>query len=798
MKLSLDWLKQYVDIGGRDPEEIAYRLTMATAEVEEVEELSRIVEGVVVGKITAVEPIEPGGDGKSMNFVTVDTGGETTETVCGAPNVETGMNSAFAPPGTRIAGGLTVREQKLYGRVSRGILLSPLELGWGESHAGILSFPRSLKPGTGLAGIVPDRDHVIDIDNKSITHRPDLWGHYGFARELAAIYDVELKPLGIADDGDWKDLDGIPLVIEDLEGCPGYCCLDIGGLSRDFSPLELQWRLLSVGLRPINLLVDLTNYIMLELGQPMHAFDGERVRDIIVAPFGRRGTFTTLDSIERSMLPEDLMIKDHTGPIALAGIMGGEESEIREETTRVLLESANFNPSRIRRTALRLGLRSDASIRFEKGQPPYHMGVSIRRFVRMLLDAGQKPVVSSRLTCAGDTGETPRTLSMKADYISRTIGMEIPQRDVVKILHSLEFGCEGEGETLYLTIPPHRSARDISIPNDIVEEVARVYGYDNITPAMPEMELHEYTFNTDLQRLHKIRRFLSVSRGYVEAYTYSWYDDTWLKSIGYDPGETLTLQNPAAENNTRMRRELMPNLLALVEANAAHRDRFSIYEVGNVHHPDGEKGARQMTDVAGISFQSAKLGSLQDLFLAVKGTVEELCGDINAGEPEFTDASGLSKPWQVGNACMDIRLDGKAVGQIGFLTGRTFGVFDRDTTVVWFEIVLDELGGGTFPDLTYTAIPVYPGSWMDFSVLADRAASYADVERSLASFTHPILRDMKYQYHYQGAGLPDGSVSYTFRCWLGLRERTLNGDDLSEFRETFIAHIERQGLVLRK
>jgi len=796
MFLSFDWLKQYMDMGDITPEEAAYRLTMATAEVEGVETLTRTVKGVLVAEITAVEPLETGDSEKVMNYVTVDTGGETVRTVCGAPNVRVGLKTVFAAPGTTIGDGTVVREQEIYGRKSCGILCSPLELGWGESHAGIVTLPDSMPLGAELAEFVPETDYVIEVDNKSITHRPDLWGHYGFARELAAIFRKDLRPLALADAADWEDREAIPLRIEDYDGCPGYCCLDIDELSPAFSPLEIQYRLLAVGLRPINLLVDLTNYIMCELGQPMHAFDGERVRDIIVAPFGRKGTFVTLDSVERPMLPEDLMIKDHTGPIALAGIMGGEDTEIRDETGRVLLESANFNPARIRRTAMRLGLRSDASLRFEKGQPPYHMGVSIRRFVRMLIDSGQKPVIRSRLTCDGDTGEEARIVTMKPGYISQVIGMEIPRGRIVEILESLDFGCSVEGDELRVTIPRHRSARDISIPHDIVEEVARIYGYDNITPAMPEMELRGYSFNAELQKQHKVRRYLSIAKKFHEAYTYSWYDDVWLKRIGYDPGETLTLVNPSSENNTRMRRDLIPNLLALIEPNSTHRDAYFMYELGHVFQPEG-KGCRQTVSLAGVGYRTRKLGSLEDLFLAVKGVMEEIFVVVNVNTPVFTVSQETSKPWCSPGSCMDISLDGETIGQLGFLTGKTFEAFEKDDQVVWFELNLDKMKGTAFPEVTYEPIPVFPGSWMDFSIVDDSSRSFADLSGVLDGFSHPILKRRKFLYSYKGKGLPGGKISYTFRFWLGLRERTLTGEDLSDFRSRFLAYLESKHLTLR-
>jgi phenylalanyl-tRNA synthetase beta chain len=802
MKLSLEWLKQYVDLPDLTPKEIGHELTMATAEVESVDVLRRSTEGIVVGEITQIDPVDTGtgnaggAAGKTINIVTVNAGTETFVTVCGAPNVAVGMKSAFAAPGTTIAGGFVVKEQELYGNMSQGILCSPKELGWGETHLGIMAFPDTMVPGAGLSEFVPSEDHIIDIDNKTITHRPDLWGHYGFARELAAIFGTSLKPLESADETAWASLDAIPVKIEDLDNCPGYCCLDIDGLKPAFSPIDIQYRLLSIGLRPINLLVDLTNYIMCEIGQPMHAFDGDRVRDIIVAPFGSTGKFKTLDSIDRSMNPEDLMIFDHTGPIAIAGIMGGEETEIVGDTSRLLLESANFNPARIRRTSLRLGLRSDASMRFEKGQPTYHMGLSIKRFVRLLEKAGQNTKIMSRLTSAGDTGDSVRSIQITTEKIRRFIGMDIPDDRIVGILESLGFGCDLSDGELNLTIPPYRSVRDISIPNDIIEEVARIYGYDNITPSMPEVQMHSYTFNTQLQKQHKIRNLLSSGRGFNEIHAYSWYDNNWLARIGYEPENTLELENPAAENTNRLRRELLPNILMLIEPNSLYKDRFSIYEVGNVFHPTKD-GRDQFMNLAGVEYQTDKSGSLQDMFLATKGTIEDIFLITNAGTPVFTVSGDTSKPWQIKDATMDISLDGKNVGQIGYLTEKTFKAFEKGTRVVWFELNLDAVNGSTYPTVGYEDIPVYPGSWMDFSILAEKSSNYDALAATIGEFSHPIMKNSKFIYLYDGKGLPDGKVSYTFRFWLGLKERTLTGDDLSEFHDNFLTFLEKHKLTLR-
>ncbi len=796
MKLSLEWLRNYIDLPACTPAEVAHKLTMVTAEVENVDILERSVEGIRVGEITAVEPIDTGHSDKLMHYVTVNLDSETCQTVCGAPNVAIGMKSAFAPPGITIAEGMVVREQEVYGCLSQGILCSPRELGWGESHVGIMAFPDSLAIGTELADLVPPVDYILDVDNKTITHRPDLWGHYGFARELAAIYNRDLKPLETADSSAWDEHDPFPLVVEDYMNCPGYCCLDIDGLKAAYSPVQIQYLLLAIGLRPINLLVDLTNFIMCELGQPMHAFDGERVRDVIVRPFGKKGRFRTLDSADREMIPDDLMICDHDGPIALAGIMGGEDTEIKDDTSRVLLESANFNPARIRRTSLRLNLRSDASMRFEKGQPPYHMGLSIKRFVHLLNDAGQNTQIRSSLTCAGDTGEKVRTLTMSTDMINRFIGMNIPDDTIVSILVSLGFRCDRQDGNIEVHIPPYRSVRDVSIPNDIIEEVARLYGYDNIVPAMPEIEIQSYVFNAQLLKQHKIRRFLSAAKGFNEIHAYNWYDDNWLNQIGYNPKETLTIQNPPAANNTRMRLDLLANLLMLVETNAMFRDRFSLYEVGNVYHPSAD-GCEQKKAIAGVVYQSKKSGSLQDLFPWVKGVVEELFTLTNAGDPIFSESEQSRKPWEVPGASMDIEFHGARVGTIGYLNEKTFPAFEKDTQVVWFELNLDAMSGTIYPVVDYETIPIYPGSWMDFSILASSSSNYDSLASILKEFSHPILKTSRFLYLYDGKGLPEGKTSYTFRFQLGIPERTLTGDDLSDFHRSVLQFLEKHGLSLR-
>ena len=589
---------------------------------------SYCLQGVLVGQVLSVEPILAS---DKLTLVRMDLGGRQAQTVCGAPNVRPGMKAPFALPGTVLAGGAAVEQTMLAGHESQGMLCSAKELGLGEYHEVVMELPAEIPAGTPLADLAPAQDYLIDIDNKSLTHRPDLWGLYGFARELSAIFGRELKPLGLADLKKFRGLPGFPLSVDDFQLCPGYCCLVLDSLQPAPSPLLMQWRLHSVGLRAINLLVDLTNFIMLEIGQPMHAFDADHLRAVRVAPMGQDGEFTTLDGGTRKMLASDLMIWNEKEPVALAGVMGGLHSEVTPATTRLLLESANFQPMTIRRTAVRLGLRTDASQRFEKDLPPAFMPLGIARFLHLVRQAGQEPTVRSRLTHAGSLGQEKRFISMPLGFVPAYMGQNLPQERVEAILGAIGFNARVEGQEMIVEVPNHRSARDISVPQDIVEEVARFYGYDNIDYRLPPVEITHYEFNDLLRAEHKLRRLLAQAKGYVEAHNYSWYDDRWLAKLGQDPGATLTLANPVAPYKSHLRTTLIPNLLELIPQNYGQPGELRLFEVGHVYRPHGAKARIETCRLGAVAFKAGSAAELEPLFLEMKGLLEEACLLLGCG-----------------------------------------------------------------------------------------------------------------------------------------------------------------------
>jgi phenylalanyl-tRNA synthetase beta chain len=793
MKISLDWVSDFVDLSGIAPEAIADRLTLCTAEVEGFEVLRRIVDGVVIGEVVSVEPLSG-----NLRLTTVNAGARQYTTVCGAPNVRAGMKTAFAPPGVTLAGGTRIEASEVGGRRSEGVLCSAMELGMSRWHEVLLECPASLANGTPLSQLIPAEDVIIEIDNKSLTHRPDLWGHYGIARELAAIFGRELRALPSADLAQYDSLPAFPLTIEDLENCPCYGCLEFCVPPGLPSPLVMQRRLHALGQRTFNLLVDVTNYVMLELAQPTHAFDGDLVRAIRVAPMGRPGTFTTLDGQERQMLPDDLLIWNQEEPVALAGIMGGLASEVRSGTRRLLLESANFKASRIRRTSVRLDLRTDSAQRFEKSQPPANVKTAIGRILRLIQEAGANPEVTSRLTVAGDLKDNFRPLVMPRSLLQTMAGKEIADEEVTKILHSLGFQARFDAAgQLHLGIPPHRSEKDLSIPADIVEEVLRVYGYGRIEPRMPAVSIRPLHVEKPLRREHKARRLLALGHGFVEVQNYGWFDEPWLGQLSFTPDRTLTLKNPSAQQNRLLRTTLIPNLLALVGRNRVHRDDFRLFEIGRVYSAADDGTSNESTRLAGVSFHQMHQPTLEEHFRAIRGVVEDLGRVLSCGPLVFDASAADEAPWQLPGHFVSVVCGGKHVGSLGALGGKVLETVAQDGQVIWFELAMDALEGPIYPELKYQAPPIYPGSWQDFSLTWDVTQGFAALQSRLDAFSHPLVMRREFLYVYKGKGLPPGKGSYSFRYWLGAWDRTLTSEQIEEFRNALLAFLQTEGIPLR-
>lgn len=798
MKISLEWLSDFVDISGLAPEVIADRLTMATAEVEGFETVERSVEGIVIAEVISVEPVEAeaGGDAK-LSLATVDTGGQRHVTVTGARNVRPGIKAPFAGPGCRLANGLEISVTEIAGRTSEGTLCSPKEMGFSAFHDGVLECPAAIENGTPLSQYVRARDLLFEIDNKSLTNRPDLWGHYGFARELAAVFGLPLRPLEQVNLDSFAELPAVPVSIDDTNLCPTYTCVEFEVDALAPTPLHIQARLHALGQRTFGMMVDLTNYVMLETGQPTHAFDASLVKEIRVAACGRDTTFKTLDGTERRMRADDLMIWNEERPVALAGIMGGLDTEVTETTSRVLLESANFKGAQVRRTSKRLGLRTEASLRFEKHQPPANTRTASGRILHLLEENGVACQPTSRFVVAGELRDSFRPLRLPVGAIQRAAGFPIETERVVSILRSLGFNAEEEsGDILQLGVPPFRGEQDISIPADIVEEVLRVYGYDNVPPELPKSDLKPVYIDRQLRREHKAQRELAQGHRFTEVHTYVWMDDFWIEKIGFDPGQTLVLKNPSAEGKRQLRTTLMPNLLALIDQNRSQRSRFKLFEVGHIFKTTGGQDCEEVTHLAGLSFINSTEKELDAHYLSVKGAIEDVARVIQCGELTFRKGADAAEPWKTDGGWVAAHLNDVKVGEMGILSGSVREVCAPGGQVVWFEFDLAAMTGPVFTEAAYRPQAVYPFSWQDFSMVWSLKKGYAELRAVLEQFSHLLIKGLDFQGLYKGKeDLENGS--YTFRYWLGAADRTLTSQDLEQFHAELLEYLTAQGIPLK-
>ncbi|MGN1161830.1 MAG: phenylalanine--tRNA ligase subunit beta, partial [Candidatus Fimenecus sp.] len=476
MFLSMNWISDFVDLTGLDKVDLIHRFSLSTAEVEnEIFFKGSDLSGIVVAEIKSVENHPKS---EKLHLLKVDIGeSDLVDVVCGAPNVRVGMKTAFAKVGAKI-GDIEISPRPLAGYMSNGMCCSEKEIGISDDNSGIMDITDDVKNGTDLKDIYQIDDIIFEVDNKSLTNRPDLWGHYGIAREFASLAGRELKPLDTVDLSQYDNLPKVDMKIEDPL-CQRYSCLQVENIHTNVSPVNMRIRLYYCGMRAINFLADLTNYLMLEMGQPMHAFDSRKVEKIRIKRFSEPFTFQTLDGADRNIDENTLMICNGDTPVAIAGIMGGLDSEIVEDTTTLTLESATFDAASVRKSTVRLSHRTDASMRYEKCLDPEMTVPAIGRFVKLMQDTDKGARVVSSLTDEYAHRYDTVTLDFDKAFIDKYTGIDIDCDTIENTLNSLGFTVERNGDNFSVTVPSWRATKDVTIKADIVEEITRIYGYDN-------------------------------------------------------------------------------------------------------------------------------------------------------------------------------------------------------------------------------------------------------------------------------------------------------------------------------
>lgn len=788
MFLSMNWISDFVDLSGLDKLKLINQFSLSTAEVEnEIYFKGSDLSGVVVAEIKSVEN-HP--DSKKLHLLKVDAGeSELTDVVCGAPNVRVGMKTAFAKVGAKI-GEIEIAPRKLAGYLSNGMCCSEKEIGISDDNSGIMEITDDIPNGTDLKSVYAIDDIIFEVDNKSLTNRPDLWGHYGIAREFAALSGRPLKDIGGVDLSKYDSLPKVDMKIEDSL-CQRYSCLQVENIKRTVSPVDMRIRLYYCGMRAINFLADLTNYLMLEMGQPMHAFDSRKVEKIRIKRFDTPFTFQTLDGVERNIDENTLMICNDNTPVAIAGIMGGLDSEIVDDTTTLTLESATFNAASVRKSTVRLAHRTDASMRYEKCLDPEMTVTAIARFVELLQKYDDGASVVSALT--DDYAYHYDNVELKFDkaFVDKYTGIDISNDTIVKTLKSLGFGVELENDSFTVDVPSWRATKDVTMKADIIEEITRIYGYDNfdihtaVAPLYPVRPSIEKTVEDKIKDL-LVKRF---SLHELHSYVWSYYDE--LKAIGLDADGVIKLDGATNPNIETIRRSIIPTQLCQVKSNTSFALRFGIFEIGRVVTGlDENNNCIEKKKLAITLF--SKIAPVSVLFYKLRDILEIMSDDIKH-KPLTFEAKQAEYPYQHPVNLNRVFCDGVEIGEIGIIYPTVQKKIDKKASIVYAEIDVDAFANIKNASIQYIEPSRFPEMEIDLSFVSK---TFAPISIAIAEAKSPLVKNVYVTDIYEDEN--DGSKSITTRIVFAHPERTLTKEEVTEVTDKIIATLKDKGIELKK
>ncbi len=786
MFLSMNWISDFVDLSGLDKMDLIHRFSLSTAEVEnEIFEKGKDLSGVVVAEIKSVEP-HP--ESKKLHLLKVDAGdGKLTDVVCGAPNVRVGMKTAFAKVGARL-GDITIAPRPLAGFDSYGMCCSEKEIGISDDNSGIMDITDDIPCGTDIKDAYAVDDIVFEVDNKSLTNRPDLWGHYGIAREFAALAGRPLKPLDTVDLHAYDALPKVDMKIEDPL-CQRYSCLQVENIHTTVSPVNMRIRLYYCGMRAINFLADLTNYLMLEMGQPMHAFDSRKVEKLRIKRFPKPFEFQTLDGVERHIDENTLMICNGDTPVAIAGIMGGLDSEIVEDTTTLTLESATFDAVSVRKSTVRLAHRTDASMRYEKCLDPEMTVPAIARFVKLLTDTDKDARVVSSLTDEYAYHYDTVTLDFDQSYVDRYTGIQIDGDTIVHTLEALGFTVKRAGDNFSVTVPSWRATKDVTIKADIIEEITRVYGYDNFavhTASAPLYPVRPETEKTVEDRIKDIlvKRF---SLHEVHSYIWAYYDE--YKALGLAVEDNVKLLNATNPNIETLRRSMIPTQLCQVRSNTAFAPSFGIFEIGRTVDGLDENGmCREYKKLAITLF--SKTDSTETLYLSLRDMLAVLAADIKHKPLSFT-AAEASHDYQHPRNLNTVLCDGVALGELGVVHPTVAKKIDKKAAIVYAEIDVRAFSEIADAGIVYREPSRFPGMEVDLSFVSE---TYAPIGAAIEAANCPWIQDVDVVDTYRD----ESGKSITVRLVFSDDQRTLKREEVMEVADQIIASLSKQNIALKQ
>ena len=799
MKVSLNWVKKYVDIPDNiTPKQIAYDVTVRTVEVEDVIDTSKKYHDIVVGQIKEVKK-HPNAD--LLKVCIVDIGEEKpVQIVCGGSNLYEKELVVVSKPGAEVVWHgegepVKIKETKMRGESSYGMICGATEVFLDKlfppkEETEIVDLKGiDCKPGQNIAEVLGISDIILDIDNKSLTNRPDLWGHYGMAREIAAIYDLKLKPLKeIKPD---KNLPKYEVEIKEPEKCPRYTATEVEGLYEKESPLWMKVLLTNVGVRPINAIVDITNYVMFAVGQPGHAFDRNHVEGnkIIVRNAKKGEKLLLLDDNEVELTTDDLVICDTKEPMGLAGIRGGKKDSVLPETTGVVFEIANFSAQTIRKTDKRFDEKTDSAIRYEKSLDTEHINLGLSLTLELVKELFPESKIVSHTDVYSIKTERAK-IEVSQEFLDTRLGKTLEQKTIEKVLKNLGYDVEYKNGIYHVTAPVWRSTGDVSIKDDVMGDIARLLSYESFEKKPLSVKYDSAVKQVDVLLERRIKEYLAYRCGFYEIFSYPWMDDKYVKAAGINIEKSIQLATPPAPDLSTLRTSLVPSNLEAISKNLRYYNDFRLFEVAQVfekgdYHPSikEEKLPVHKKYLTGsITGKDAK-----KIFFEAKGVIEKMSEYTHMESLAFAQTDKPS--WADPNAYLSIMLDNNVVGHLGLLSAKTMldaGI--KRTNVAMFELNTDLLV--SYPSRTnkFEHLPLFPLVEKDLSIIIDEDVSWSDISSAISK----MVKDVKFIEEYRGSQIPKGKKSIMLRVWIGNDDSTMTTEQINNKMNAIIKALNKK------
>jgi phenylalanyl-tRNA synthetase beta chain len=796
MLISLNWLHDYITLPkDLSSEQLSHDLTMVTVEVEKVENLADPLNSIIVAQIASIDA-HP--ENERLSLVTMNIGGgQQLNSVCGGGNLEVGLKVPLALPGAKLkdANGAynEVKPGNVRGHESQAVLCAASELGLSDLFPSnddrdiLLLNDVPCEAGDELAKIIGYDDIILEVDNKSLTNRPDLWGHYGIARELAAIYKLPIKALP-ENQPPAQAADLVASINPDTE-CSRYTLTQFDNIAIKPSPFWLKSRLARMGQKPINLIVDLTNYVMLTTGQPVHAFDKNSVNGGLTVRFAAQDEpMTLLDDRELKLDPQTVVIADDNEPVALAGVMGGLGSSVNDDTATLWFEAATFKAEAVRRTTKRYGARTDSSTRFEKGLDPLLVDTTLSLFISLLKETLPEASAVAHLNVFPNQPNTVK-VNTSVPFICRRLGKKLSAQEISDLLALLGFRTHIDNEALSITVPSWRATGDVSIAEDIVEEVARLYGYDNLEFVPPTISLEKAVVQPAPRLERRVEEYLA-NNGMHQIVTYPWVEDRYLEAVEMADIPCLLLAAGPSPSCRKLQPSLIPQLLANIESNTRFFNEFAVFNSAKVFKvTSGSDVAVPQHDeprhVAG-----ALVGSdAASLFYQAKGILENLTKTVHA-DPFTMTKTGKAPAWCDPAGFLSLEIGGKVIGSLGVLSARArrlSGISSVDAVI--FELNLDALSAYPSRENKYIPMPTYSQVNYDISLVTKLDVSWSKVQQ-LSLDAHDLVLSVEFVDEYRGESIEKGMKSLTLRLCLGHVERTLKTKQIDEAAQAVMKSLE--------